>query len=437
MTAWYMATMTLTLLVSGAALTWRTEEGLTNWLDAILLDRAHRVAESLQADDEVLTLPRHEAYHGPQDGVFVLAGDCRVLAARNIEPEPFLGSEAVARARADREGRQTVSTPAGPWRVVTCPGPGGRVVAVTHGLREQGQVLQRMLEAMEAILPLALLAIGAGGWLLSGRLLRPLSAMATAARSISEQDLSRRLQGESPDELGRLAVAINGLLGRLEQAFQRERRFTADAAHELRTPVATIRALSSQKLQQDRSAAEYRAALERIDGVAEHMGRMVAHLLHLARGGAAAELERTPLDLRELAAEVAAQLSETTGRAIALHGDESVPLTGDVTRLTQLLLNLVDNALQHTPANTAVTLEVRRAGTGARLEVRDQGPGVAAEHLGHLGEPFYRVDPARSRQTGGFGLGLAISRQIVAGHGGSFQVRSTPGQGLAVEVQLP
>jgi heavy metal sensor kinase len=245
----------------------------------------------------------------------------------------------------------------------------------------------------------------------------------------------------TPDEVGRLAATFNRMLDRLERSFARQRQFTADASHELRTPLAMLTSEAELALSRERTADEYRQALSSVRSDADRMTRLVNELLLLARAEAGQEqLELEPLALDELAADVVEAmqpLAETRGVRLERGCLEAVRVRGDQSRLTQLLVNLVDNGLKYTPAGGRVTVSVGPEDGQAVLRVADNGPGIAAEHLPHLFERFYRVDKARSRAAGGTGLGLAISRWIVEAHGGQVSVASQTGAGTTFTVQLP
>jgi heavy metal sensor kinase len=312
------------------------------------------------------------------------------------------------------------------------------VTLVGHDLEELEEVLERLTLVMLALLPVGLVGAGAGGYALAGRALAPVDQITRAAAAISEQDLSRRLPASSPDELGRLAATFNRLIERLEGAFDRQRRFTADASHELRTPLSIIQAVTSHKLLRRREPEEYEEALRQIDEAADYMTRLTGHLLMLARADAGqVTLDTERLDLTELLEHVVGQVEETSGRHIPIHSPGPVPVCGDALRLTELFLNLLENAIKYTPPVGAIGVEVSCDQETAKVVVRDTGIGIPAEHLPHIFERFYRVDRARAREEGGTGLGLAIGRWIVEAHGGTISAVSEPGQGTAMTVTLP
>jgi len=299
--------------------------------------------------------------------------------------------------------------------------------------------LLQVLGAAGFLLTLAI--AGAGGWFLAGRALGPIDRIARAAERIGADDLSRRLNLCLPDdELGRLARAFDAMIARLEDAFERQKRFTADASHELRTPLGVIRAQSELALSQPRSPEYYTRTLGSIHDEAGRLTRLAEHLLVLARADAGETLDRQEVDYQDLVAEVGASVAPRA-RAAQIHFsvqlDECAPIRGDETWLKQLLLNLLDNAIRHTSAGGRVTLSLCAAPDGAVVQITDTGAGIAPEHLPRIFERFYRADEARSRTTGGAGLGLAICRWIASAHGGTLSIESEPGVGTSVRVWLP
>ncbi len=321
------------------------------------------------------------------------------------------------------------------------------IVQVAYPLEPLDHLLNGLTLILLVLSPLALLLAGLGGVFLTERALQPVRRITRAAAQLEADDLSQRLPVTGDDEFAGLAVTINGMLARLETAFTRlaqsveqERRFTADASHELRTPLTTIKAHTSLALRGERSPDAYRKTLIAIDGATDAMTRLTQDLLLLARSDSGQlQLERQPVELQELI--------ETT-LAEARHGKEDAQVTvaiaeqtrhihGDAHHLHRLLVNLLENALRHTPPAGQVTISVARIDDALRLTVADTGEGIAPEHLPHLCERFYRADAARARRNGGTGLGLAICRGIIDAHGGTLAIDSALGQGTTVTVTLP
>ena len=293
---------------------------------------------------------------------------------------------------------------------------------------------------------LSLIAAGAASWLVAGRALRPLDAMANTAEDIGRtQDLSRRLpENEPDDEVGRLQRSFNQMLRQLEDAYHRlqgalvaQRRFVADASHELRTPLTTIRGNVGLLLKRDDIAADDRvAALNDIAGESERMSRMVQDLLTLARADAGYHLEKAPIDLLPIIQEVSRQAQTLQpSRHIDLLDGVPAPVYGNADAIKQLLWILIDNAFKHTRDGGRIQLRLDNGQHAARLVVVDDGPGIPTEDLERVFERFYQSDAARSGE--GTGLGLAIARWIAKEHGGQVTAANDPKGGAAFTVEFP
>src|SRR5205807_5561885 len=260
-------------------------------------------------------------------------------------------------------------------------------------------------------------------------------------RDISEQDLHRRLDMKlPPDELGELGATFNEMLSRLEAAFASLQRFTADAAHELRAPLAVMRSEVEVTLAKERGADEYRDSVRSLGTEIERLTRLADQLLVLARADAG-ELHphMEPVDVADFLEEVVARWRpHVTNRGVGLVSrlPESGHLRGDAELLRRVLDNLLDNAVKHSAAGNAIEVTATLDVSGWRITVADQGPGVPDELRPHLFERFARGDPARSRQSGGAGLGLALAAAIVHAHGGSL-VLENGGPGAHFAVRLP
>jgi len=269
--------------------------------------------------------------------------------------------------------------------------------------------------------------------------------MIETTRGIEESDLEGRVIVESDDELGRLARTLNAMLGRLERAFHRQRQFTDDASHELRSPLAVIEAEATLALRRDRGAADYRESLSVIAEESASMNRLIDQLLTLARGDAGEEaINCQQIDLANLITEtvnVMHPLAEEKGLKLAaipsIREGPGIRVPGDETQLRRVLTNLVENAIRHTGIGGAITVSAERTESMIELRVRDTGCGISEDHLPHIFERFYRADTTRSRHSGGSGLGLAICMQIVQAHGGRITVESELGVGSSFVVLLP
>lgn len=286
------------------------------------------------------------------------------------------------------------------------------------------------------------LALGlGGGWMLAGRAIRPLDEIGAAARRIAAGNLSERINLAGTDnELGHLARVLNATFARLEAAFAQQRQFTADASHELRTPISVLITEAQTALARERSAAEYRETVEACLETAQGMRRLTESLLELARFDAGQErLDRQPCDLAEQArvsVGLVRRLAEAAGITIE---SELVPVlvSADGDRLAQVITNLLANAVHHHRPGGRVWIRTRADTGSAVVEVSDDGPGIGSEDLPHVFERFYQGDRARAGSNGRAGLGLAIARAVVQAHGGTLEVRSQPGAGATFTVRLP
>ena len=291
--------------------------------------------------------------------------------------------------------------------------------------------------------PLVLLVAAGVGYWLSQRALAPVDAIVQTAREIGGTNLQRRLTKlHTGDELQRLSDTLNEMLDRIEQAFQRISQFTADASHELRTPVALMRTEAELALRRSRGEAEYNEALRHILLEAERTTALIEELLAMARADAGREtLNMGPVDLRSTVRELAADWRQVANIR-NLHFEENIPETnsfvlGDQSALRRVVNIMLDNAFKYTNPPGTVLLALIHEENQAVVTVRDTGVGIAAEEQGKIFERFYRVDKARSRALGGAGLGLAIAEWIVQQHRGTIEVESVPGQGSVFRVKLP
>jgi heavy metal sensor kinase len=285
-----------------------------------------------------------------------------------------------------------------------------------------------------------LFVAGWGGYWLSRRALAPVDAMTRAAHSIGVESLSRRLPvPRTRDEIERLARAWNELLERLEASVKRIRQFTADASHELRTPIALIRGTAELALRRERGAEDYRKALAEIESEAGRMTELVESMLAVARADSKdAKMPLAPVDVSHLAAEVVTQ-SEILAQGKGVHLENSngtVPALAQANEagLRRLLRILLDNALDHTPAGGKVTVSVARSNGTVGLSVRDTGEGIPSAALPHIFERFYRADKARGSK--GAGLGLSIAQVIAQAHGTEIEVESKLGEGSCFRIAL-
>jgi heavy metal sensor kinase len=329
------------------------------------------------------------------------------------------------------------------WFYLPSSSQSNRVLIVSQSAYNMNQTLSTFRQALLLTSLVTLILAGILGFFLINRMLHPVQAITRTAREIQENNLNRRLDVHANDELGSLAKTLNQTFSRLEAAFIREREFTADASHELRTPLAIAQGEATLALKEERSREDYQKALESISRQLSRTSSLINRLLFLARSDDRIELVLTGIDLNSLLSETAQDarvLCEP--KQIALdwkpeENDQGLIVRGDIVRLRELFLNLLENAVRYTPEGGSIALTVRRETEYARIAVSDTGMGIPPEHLPHIFERFYRVDKSRSRAEGGVGLGLAISGRIAEVHGGRIEVSSEVGKGSTFTVFLP
>jgi len=445
LTAWYAAILACTFAAAGGGVWWTIRESINRTVDQDLRSR-------------LLALRRYLEMEMRENG--------GPLLEELAEPAAFLPSGADYRI-ADPRGRWLVQSPASrKWAPLagasSLPAPGkietieagGESIRLLSAPVPIGTVqLGLPLDAFEKMLrrftwtallasPLLLLLASAGGYWMSGRALEPVDRIIRTAGQIEARSLSGRLPLRgSGDELDRLSGTLNSMFARLEAAFQRITQFTADASHELRTPVAIIRTTAELARAKPRREAEYTQALDRILIESERTSRMLDDLMLLARADAhSMDIAREPLDLAEVVRDACSNadvLAEAAGIRLEKQPFAECAIEGDEPALRRLLLILLDNAVKYTPRGGHVTVSLRRQDSAAEVRIRDTGIGIPEEHLPHIFERFYRVSKDRSRATGGTGLGLSIARWIAEQHGGEIRVESTPGAGSEFCVRLP
>jgi two-component system OmpR family sensor kinase len=475
LTAWYAALLLLVLVALGISVEALAHNRLQADVDRRLTNTAEDISLVIQqrlATWSLSTEPVRFEDIVPNLGSFASRGlivqitdpSGRVVRGSEYAPETPLVPEDAA--------------PTGNPRIVTTTWNGDEMRAVHYpvtvtdrsgsrwyiGAVIVGERLNTMLETLNSLRQVLMVASGlgillalAGGWVMAGRALRPVDQVTAAAARIAAGDgtassLAARLPvPPADDELARLSSTFNAMLDRLQASFRAQERFVADASHELRTPLTAIRGnvdvLSRQMRNGSRAlmTTDLEPALDDIRAESDRMRRLLDDLLLLARSDAGNGFDHFPITresgvrLDEIAADAVRTAGTlATGQVLELEAPRPVLIDGDPDRLRQLIMILLDNAIRHTPPGGHVRVAVASGSDGnVRLAVRDDGEGIAAEHLPHLFERFYRADGARGRASGGTGLGLAIARAICRAHGGEIEVRSSPGQGATFIATLP
>ncbi len=343
---------------------------------------------------------------------------------------PGFGGEAVSVARSRYQFRELFHS-----------GPLGDRVTIGRSIAPELAQMRRLAIGLGAA-GIAVLLLGlAGGWWLASRAIRPIEDISAAAGKIAAGDLTQRIDAADTDsELGRLAGVLNSTFARLEAAFAHQARFTADASHELRTPVSVILSQTQTALSRERTGPEYREGLEACQRAAQRMRKLTESLLALARLDAGQEpMKRASFDLSRVARECVELVRPLAAeRGIEIHCDlPAIECLGDAERIGQVALNLLTNAIHFNRARGEVRVSASAEDGTVSLVVADTGEGIPAEDIPHIFERFYRVDKSRSHIQGRTGLGLAICKAIVDAHSGVIEVSSEPGAGSTFTVKLP
>ncbi len=357
-----------------------------------------------------------------------------IVVVRNGRLLDEIPDGAQAELRSNPGGRRIASRRAG---------VGSEIVEVTIAARADAALhaTQRLTLLLLIGIPAGLLLLSAGLWLVIGRALRPLAQASDQLEALAVATLSTRVHIDNPDdEVGRMVTVLNRMLDRVEANVTQLQRFSAHAAHELRTPLAVLRTGLDLALSRQRTAADYRAALNEAHASTERLCRLAEDLLTLARLEAQPEMRATArLDLSEVLQELAdawADAAATRGVTIAVETSGALPLLGNAGDLYRLFSNLLDNAIRHSPTHGSVQLRAAGSSAGIQVSVADEGVGVPAAELAQVFEPFYRATILPGT-TSGAGLGLSIAKGIARAHGGIIEIANRPQGGCVVSVRFP
>ena len=457
LTLWYVLLLAVMLGLFGGTLYVALLRTLYDNLDDVLINGATLAVSTLQVDAlENLSAGAEQslAWSDSKRGEHlwrVIDPSGQIVAHAGMQDLGDLPVEpaAIAQALAGREVFQAVRVGHEPVRVYSAPAIyQGEIVGVVQEALSMDDT-QQILTAFRWVLLLALpatLALASGGGLfLADRALRPVDQITHAAKSISARDLSQRLNLDLPDdELGRLARTFDAMIARLDQAFSRQRRFTADASHELRTPLTIMKGNLGLALAHPRNVDYYHRVLVEVNDKVNQMSRLVDRLLALARSDAeGVSLHRQTVNLSNLLTDLIEQtqpMAADKGLELTVQIAPDLVASVDPDSITQAMLNLLDNAIKYTttPGRVRVDAHYDPAGGGEiRISISDSGSGISNEHLPHIFDRFHRVDRARRREGGGAGLGLSIAREMVRAHGGDLTVHSVSGEGSTFTVHLP
>jgi heavy metal sensor kinase len=443
LSAWYTAVLCIGLIVFSCAIWLALRHFLYSDLQSALINQARGLNAYLQIEDQDpgVSLPAEIDEYSqsmPQNhllAVFDAHGHPIYQMPGGLAQDSHVTGQAYKLRWKERAYLAVVQT------VVLKEGRVHTLLAISSEPVQRAVYLLGVL--LSAAVPLFVVCAAAGGFWLSRRALRPVDAITERARTIGLSNLSERLPvPNTKDELQRLTETWNAMLARLQSAISKVSQFTADASHELRTPVAIIRLAAESALRKTRSETEYREALQRIQKESENMTRLIEDLLFLARAGfdrdngetgavdLGALIESVRLDLNPLADAKTVTVTQKTA-------DHPVEVLGSLAALRRMLVILLDNAIKYTPEGGAISINLEQHSGHATVTVEDTGIGIPEEDRSRVFQRFFRADASRSKESGGHGLGLAIAQTIVEQHGASIELRPASHGGSIFAVSLP
>ena len=444
LTIWYLVVIVLLLLVFSGVAYFMLDYNLYQNLDNSLQTRSNQLSTTIAIEPG-------PAVVAPQANELILSFDSNGNLLQEFGPpidttninikglvqQALFGQNTyLTTVAADKQGVRLYAT------AVRVPFTNQLLVIVVGQLTTG---ITGVLDTFKYVLVIAIVGViflaGIGGLFLASRVLKPVEQITQTAQQIEESDLSQRIAVKNDDELGRLASTLNDMIARLEEAFNRQRQFTADASHELRTPLAIMQAEATLALSKERTEAEYKKSLETISQESTYMSSVIGKLLFLARSDAGKEqLNFEDVDLKDLITGLSTNveaLAQDKGIKFTIDAQESLVVSGDKVKLRQLFINILENAVRYTPADGNISVSLVRKDGSALATISDTGIGIPPEHLPHIFERFYRVDKARSRSDGGVGLGMAIAKYIADSHSGKIEVESQIGKGTTFIITIP
>jgi len=454
LTFWYMGLLAATLIILGASayalLTYSLQREVDGALESVANALADRYVEGIELSrsDSIDQLFRQFFGFVPLDPYYEMLDpvERRPLLSNRSRRLPLSDTAWTNASRGIATFETVNQTERYPTRILTRPViVNSRVVNLVQvgmSLERTYRTSKSFLLILTTMLPVGLALAGVGGWLLARRSLRPVQAMTQAARRISAFRLSERLkESGTGDELDQLARTLNETLERLDASFNQMRQFSADASHELQTPLTVLKGEIEVALRSHRKASEYRTTLESALEEINRMAKLVDGLLFLARADSGVlKIDRQSIVIQDLVHDVQAELAKIAAEGnvkLNCENTEPVRIVGDPVLLRQLIQNLVHNGLKYTPEGGHVDVETALDGKRAVLTVSDTGEGIAPEEQDKIFQRFYRSARAKSQSGGSAGLGLSIVESIVKAHNGKIEVTSKIGSGTTFKVSLP
>ncbi len=454
MTLWYILTFLASGLIICGFLYLRLEHQLIKEVDRLLIDETKELGEILTRNPNGKDVLKNFESHVEARTLYPVyfrilteSGDILYISKRFEGMGYKLNERIWVETKSGKESRENIHSVERkrPFRVISTPitiqGDLRYIIQMGTHLKYVRKSLSNFKSNILAALPIILVLGSLGGWLLARKSLSPIGYIASKAQSITSQNLSERLTPRgTDDEMDVLIRTINGMIARLETSFQRMAEFTADASHELKTPICAMRGEAEVLLLKGRKAEEYQEGLAHFIEQFDHLNQMINDLILLSKFDATQmELKMDPLRLDLLIKNIGdlfQVLAEQKNISFIIDPFQDVMVMGNKMRLQQLFTNLIDNAIKFTPEGT-VRIMMEKNEEVVLIKIKDTGIGIPKEEQERIFKRFYRVDKSRSRETGGVGLGLSIAEWIAYAHHGKIEVKSEVNQGSTFTIYLP
>lgn len=456
-TMWYSLSVMVILLIAGSFLYFRLKHKLIKEVDRTLLDSSVDIQQEISGDkciqdDIKITIEKmasNKKFHKISVRLLDVEKESFITSKNFINPNAQIYDKSITKAEKRGEGTFETIRVEGmkfPFRVLTKPIYHGDtlkyIFQIRFYLKSTYKTVENIEENFIMLIPVFVIFSIAGGWLIAKKSLAPIENINETTRKITATNLSMRLNPtHTGDELDKLINTINRMLNRIEESFKRIAQFTSDVSHELRTPIASLKTGTEVMLSKERTAEEYRGLHEDNLSDLDRMTRMISDLLILSRSDSGANiLHLKAFNLGNMLKELQNKfrpVSDSKNVVSTIHEISDVQFNGDEILLCRVFSNLLDNAIKYSSPGGCVNVSLEDREDRVIVRIEDTGIGISVDHLGKIFDRFFRVDPSRSRETGGTGLGLNICKIIVELHKGKIEVKSELDVGSTFEVILP
>jgi heavy metal sensor kinase len=450
LTLWYIIILTMTLIAFSSFIFINVEQYIYKQVEIRLKNQGEQIIGEIENSDlreesiEISPIINEVKENADKDFLIAYYASNKKLVSTNkqndILPDKLKADNTFSTIELENDNLDE------DWALITLPinsKSSSGWIRVAESLDSEEKILDKLILISILGISIFLIAAITGGYFLAGKALSPIEKINTTARDISSSNLGQRVEKKNTDdEVGSLIITLNQLFARLEKAFEREKQFTSDASHELRTPITVIRAQSEKILRRKDLNEECKETMKIIKKQSDYMGHLIEQLLLLARSDSGKQIiEKEQFDIHELveivAGEFRAVAENENIKIITEQSRETLSILADQSMIIQLLLNLMDNAIKYTPEGGEVEIITGKRDEKLIIKIKDTGRGIPKEEQDNIFKRFYRVDKSRSRKKGGTGLGLAICEWIVESHEGSIEFESRTGIGTTFIIKLP